>query len=216
MVPVYLSEMFALKEQDPELWEYLKQGNFLVNKIRIPFSAIGADHGIEHENRAMKVMGGIKGITNNKEALYRFALVTPEINLMVREFCRIYGLENKSRDEHYQLSGSASEALTENVRKLSETFEKFSVSFEESDNVLNLVTKAVLPDKSEKDVLERDKEGEAMLATFSTEWLAGDKSIWEKMSKRNLLTFKSSSDKVERQDYPAERRKEFNDTIHHC
>ena len=55
---------------------------------------------------------------------------------MVREFCRIYGLENKSRDEHYQLSGSASEALTENVRKLSETFEKFSVSFEESDNVL--------------------------------------------------------------------------------
>ena len=190
MVPVYLSEMFA---QDPELWEYFKQGNFSVNKTRIPFSAIGADHGIEHENRAIKVMGGIKGITNNKEALYRFALVTPEINLMVREFCIIYGLENKSRDEHYQLSGSASEAPTENVRKVSETFEKFSVSFEECDNVLNLVTKAVLPDKSEKDVLERDKEGEAMFATFSTERLAGDKSIWEKMSKRNLLTFKSSS-----------------------
>ena len=76
---------------------------------------------------------------------------------MVREFCRIYGLENKSRDEHYQLNGSASEALTENVCKLSETFEKFYVSFEESDNVLNLVTKAVLLDKSEKDMLERDK-----------------------------------------------------------
>ena len=70
-----------------ETWEYFKQGNFSVNKTRIPFSAIGADHGIEHENRTMKVMGGIKGITNNKEALYRFALVTPEINLMVREFC---------------------------------------------------------------------------------------------------------------------------------
>ena len=79
------------------------------------------------------------------------------------------------------------------MSKLSETFEKFSVSFEESDYVLNLVTKAVLLDKSEKDVLERDTEGEAMFATFSTERLAGDKSIWEKMSKRNLLTFKSSS-----------------------
>ena len=157
MVPVYLSEMFVPKEQDPELWECFKQGNFSVNKTRIPLSAIGADYGIEHENHAMKVMGDIKGITNNNEDLYRFALVTPEINLMVREFCRIYGLENKSRDEHYQLSGSASEALTENVRKLSETSEKFSVSFEDSDNVLNLVTKAVLPDKSEKDVLERDK-----------------------------------------------------------
>ena len=87
------------------------KGIFRSTKLEIPFSAIGADHGIEHESRAMKVIGGIKGITNNKEALYRFALVTPEINLMVREFCRIYGLENKSRDEHYQLSGSASEAL---------------------------------------------------------------------------------------------------------
>ena len=78
------------------------------------------------------------------------------------------------------------------MRELSETFEKFSVSFEDSNNVLNLVTKAVLPDESEKDVLERDREGEAMFATFSTERLAGDKSIWE-MSKRNLLTLKSSS-----------------------
>ena len=98
MVPVYLSEMFALKEQDPELWEYFKQGNFSINKTRIPFSAIGADRGIEHENRAMKVVGGIKGITTNKETVYRFAPVSPEINLMVKEFCRIYGLENKSRD----------------------------------------------------------------------------------------------------------------------
>ena len=42
-------------------------------------------------------------------------------------------------------------------------------------------------------MLERDKEGEAMFATFSTERLVGDKSIWEKKSKRNLMTFKSSS-----------------------
>ena len=83
--PVYLSEMFVPKEQDSELWEYFKQGYFSVNKTRIPFSAIVADHGIEHENRAMKIMGGIKRIANNKEALYRFSLVTPEVNLMVRE-----------------------------------------------------------------------------------------------------------------------------------
>ncbi len=168
MAPVYLSEMFALEEQDPELWEYFKQGNFSVNKTRIPFSAIGADHGIEHENRTMKVMGGIKRITNTKEALYRFALVSPEMNLVVRSLCKIYGLESKSRDEHYQLSGSASEVLTENVHKLSETFQKLSVSFENSDSVMNLFTKAVLPEKSEKDVLDSDKEGEVMFAKFSS------------------------------------------------
>ena len=52
----------------------LQTRKFFVNKTRIPFSATGADHGIEHENRAMKVVGGIKGITNSKEAIYRFAL----------------------------------------------------------------------------------------------------------------------------------------------
>ena len=57
--------------------------------------------------------------------------------------------------------------------KLSETFEKFSVTFEDSYNVLNLVTEAVLPEMSEKDLLERDNEGEAMFATFSTERLTG-------------------------------------------
>ena len=92
-----------------------------------------------------------------------------------------------------------------------------SLSFEDSDNVLNLVTKAVLPDKSEKDVLERDKEGEAMFATFSTEWLAGKEHLGDVQEKSSdiLILFKNHEDKVERQDHPAER-KEFNNTIHNC
>ena len=69
MVPVYLAEMYALKEKDPEVWQFLSEGNFSINKTDVPFCAIGADHGIEHENRAMKVMGGIRGLTDNAEAL---------------------------------------------------------------------------------------------------------------------------------------------------
>ena len=46
MAPVYLSEMYALQE---------RLGNFSVNKISVPFSPIGADHGIEHENLTMEV-----------------------------------------------------------------------------------------------------------------------------------------------------------------
>ena len=39
-------------------------GYFSINKTSVPFTAIGADHAIEHENRTMKVLGGVKGITN--------------------------------------------------------------------------------------------------------------------------------------------------------
>ena len=72
MVPVYLSEMYALKGNHPEVWEFFLKGNFSVNKTNVPFSAIGADHGIEHENRAMKVMGGIRGLAYDPQALERF------------------------------------------------------------------------------------------------------------------------------------------------
>ena len=34
--PVYLSEMFALKSQDQQSWEFLESGNFSVNKSQVP------------------------------------------------------------------------------------------------------------------------------------------------------------------------------------
>ena len=41
---------------------------FLFNKNDIPFCARWADHGIEHENHAMKVIRGICSLTSNEEA----------------------------------------------------------------------------------------------------------------------------------------------------
>ena len=49
-----------------------EEGNFSVNKTATSFSAVGVDHGIEQENRAMKVLGGIKGIANNQKALDQY------------------------------------------------------------------------------------------------------------------------------------------------
>ena len=66
LTPVYLAEMFSLKETDPCIRNYFDKGYFFINKSTVPNSAIGADHAIEHENRAMEVLGGIKGIANNR------------------------------------------------------------------------------------------------------------------------------------------------------
>ena len=56
LMPVYLSQMFELRKKDPKTWDLLQNGHFSVNKSGIPFSAIGADHALEQENRAMKVL----------------------------------------------------------------------------------------------------------------------------------------------------------------
>ena len=67
MTPVYLSQMYELKDKDSETWEVFMNGYFSVNKTSVPFTAIRADYAIEHENRTMKVLGGIKAIANDKQ-----------------------------------------------------------------------------------------------------------------------------------------------------
>ena len=46
LTPVYLAEMFLLKETDPCIWNYFDKGYFCVNKSAVPHAAIGADHAI--------------------------------------------------------------------------------------------------------------------------------------------------------------------------
>ena len=60
-----------------------ESGNFSVNKSEVPFLAIRAVHALEQENRAMEVMGGIKGIGNNENALSDYFLTAAETGNIV-------------------------------------------------------------------------------------------------------------------------------------
>ena len=43
-IPVYLADVIELKNSDVEFWNYLKEGNFSVQKSQVTFVAIGRDH----------------------------------------------------------------------------------------------------------------------------------------------------------------------------
>ena len=62
LTPVYMSQITELKEKDNDTWQAFQTGHFSVNKLSVPFSTKSADHALEQQNRAMKVLGGIKGI----------------------------------------------------------------------------------------------------------------------------------------------------------
>ena len=49
--------MYELEDKDKNIWALLDAGGFSVNNSGIPFTAIGSDHNIEKENRALKVIG---------------------------------------------------------------------------------------------------------------------------------------------------------------
>ena len=95
--------MYALKDSDPVTWDLFKQGNFSVNKTKVAFSAIGCDHAMEQQNRAMKVLGGIKGIANNVLALEQYFLLIPEIGGIIEEFNSLFNIE-RSECKRYTLS----------------------------------------------------------------------------------------------------------------
>ena len=44
IVPIYLEKMYTLKEEETEIWQFLTEENFSINKSDVNFSAIEADH----------------------------------------------------------------------------------------------------------------------------------------------------------------------------
>ena len=72
--------MCQLHNDDPTIWNRFVEGEFSVNKSNVPFSAIGANHALEQENRAIKVLGGTKGIGNSQKLLDEYFLAAAEMS----------------------------------------------------------------------------------------------------------------------------------------
>ena len=128
LTPVYLSQMCELQISDPQTWSFL-QRNFVVNKTHIPFSAIGTDHAIEHENRVMKVIGGIKGIANQSSALEKHFLVASDMNKVIGEFQDTLGIGYQSRQEHYQFTGDTNARIARNVKNYQKSLQLMMSTF---------------------------------------------------------------------------------------
>lgn len=208
--PVYLAQMYALKDKDPDTWAFLNEGNFSVNKSGIPFTGIGADHGLEQENKAMKVLGGIQGIANKKNTVDQHFIVAPVMNQILRSFEDNFLIVKTERNYHYQLKGTVNQRYQDNVRKLMKVFENHSIDFNNSNDVFNTITKAVLPEKSSEEFLKHESIGENMYKDFKDERITGNKPIWEKMTKRKLPTFVRSNNttKIQLKDKVVELKEE--------
>ena len=59
LLPIYIATMQETQKKDPYIWEEFMKGNFCVTKGAAGFTSIAPDHGIEHENRKLKVTEGL-------------------------------------------------------------------------------------------------------------------------------------------------------------
>ena len=58
--------MSAVQCDQPDIWDFLSRDNFSVSKSDIPFCAVGANHALEQENKAIKVLGDVKGLLQKR------------------------------------------------------------------------------------------------------------------------------------------------------
>ena len=49
---------------------------------------------IKHENRTMKVFGGIKGIANDINKLDKYFTIAPEIIQIIQDFCEAFSIKD--------------------------------------------------------------------------------------------------------------------------
>ena len=101
ITPVYLAQMFALKEKEEEAWNILNDGNFSVNKSNIVYTALGADHALEQANKTMKIHGGVKGIANNQVSLDQYFIIAQEISSIIEKFYTFFGITDSDDQEHH-------------------------------------------------------------------------------------------------------------------
>ena len=92
----------------------------------------------------MKVQGGIKGIANKLSSLNKHFLIMPELKNIIEQSNSLFGIKTNKRVEHYQLTGGTQQRIATNVKKLKDIFVLHEITFEESEQVYNIITKVVL------------------------------------------------------------------------
>ena len=157
---------------------------------QVPFCAVGADNALEHINRSMKVSGGLIGITLNEAAGTKFFLIAPELARLAEQAKKIAEVSSKTQGHHHNLTTAVLAREEKGVAQLTATIERFTNPFSDiHTDLLNLVTKVVMPQTVKEDLCEQSEIGRRLFERVQS----GKVNLWSPMKKRNLLTWKTSA-----------------------
>ena len=116
----------------------------------------------------------------NKAALHGFSLASPELNRICDEFLERNNVMHYGQKLHYRLTGAINVRIIANVNKLSDTMEALDVSFRDSDTVCNVVSKTILSEQAQADILNHNSIGNDMHKKYKDERIYSEKCVWDK------------------------------------
>ena len=175
LVPLYLAEMTALQTTNPDIYQEFMVGNFTVNKNPIPFCAVGVDHALEHINRMMKVTGGFVGIAQNASARDRFVLTAPERGKLAEEAHQMAGSLTANQTAITTVATPVWSRQEENILRLKRVISSSTnpMTYTGGD-LMNIITKVVMPPQVQQDVCSKDEIGQQMYVTHVKKRITSD------------------------------------------
>ena len=135
----------------------------------MPFCALGADEALEHENRAMKVLGGLVNITQKKQALMQFFLTSPELSRLASEAKNMFGVTEYERSSHHQLTASKAKRQQQDIAHL---YTRLTTSTNpvtyDGNELISVHTKYVFDKDIERDTSEMTKKKKDISCTSTS------------------------------------------------
>ena len=179
MTPVYVSQMYDLKDSENDTENFVDSGYFSVNKTLVPFTSIGAYHAIEHEKPSMKVLVRIKGIVNDANNLYKYFIIAPEVNKIIQDFHNIFQIDdqNSKWDENHELTVSKNQRITLYVEKLDTTFKTKNKTLT-IPNVSAILSRKKFEIQIDHRVSKAWNYGRVTFGKLYKKRFDGEKSIW--------------------------------------
>lgn len=141
-------------------------------------------------------MGGIVGLPEHM--LDRYCIISPTKRLLVDQFLDKFttNVKNKIYDHHESNKRDTkfhNEAVVKYSEALFEFLDNVALDF---TSVFNVMTHSVL--EGDKDLLECEDIGEALLTKFISTRKDGETaSVWDKMTRRNLRTFRNATKTIQ-------------------
>ena len=130
----------------PEIVQEFRAGNFTVQKMNRPFSAIPIDQAHRQNNAIIKGDGGAVGLTDNPSALWRWMVAGPEVARIIKEFQdeTDSGMISQDTRDHDQ-SASVQAAFFKDVQSMVNVMEDFGNPFEEESQDLLVLDTEIAP-----------------------------------------------------------------------
>ena len=105
-------------------------------------------------------------------------------------------VQRASSSHHHDLSDAVINRYNENVQKLKDVLKASDPFATAESHLVNIITKAVMPDYIKEGVLTQGEIGQVLFDTFVQERIVEAKiSVWSPMKKANLKSWKSARQK---------------------